>query len=150
LYAQEGEEVDIFVPTGAAGNVSAAILASLMGASINLFVATNENDNVEAFFNKGELRIGGEVKSTPASAMDIGSAYNLERILYFISGSVDVTADLMTRAETNSVQVPLELLAKIRQFVIGCKKVSTDTIYETILSCWELNDYIVRLFLFIE
>lgn len=143
---QEGEELDIFVPTGAAGNACSGVIASLMGIPVKLFVATNENENVEAFLNKGILRIGGDVITTPANAMDIGSPYNLERIIYLFSESTELTASYMTECESCSdatVKISDELLIKIRTVVQGSKKVHAEDIYETMRSIWRLNKYMV-------
>lgn len=72
LYIHEGgEALDIFLPTGAAGNLVSGVICNLMGFPIKFFPATNENDNVHAFLNKGQLRLGGTIISTPANAMDI-------------------------------------------------------------------------------
>jgi len=149
LYIQEGKDLDIFVPTGAVGNGSSAILASLMGVPLKLFISTNENDNVEAFFNKGLLRFGGPVKTTPANAMDIGFAYNLERILYFMSNfDCELTRELMefaTQSSTSEATIPILISTKIEQIVGKCKKIPTDQIYSTIKSCWQKNHYMVCL-----
>lgn len=140
FYTKEGNEIDIFVPTGAAGNITAGIIARLMGVPINLFCATNINDNVEQFFASGVYEMGGSVFQTPSNAMDIRYPYNVERILYLFTDAQTITN---TVKDDKSLILP-ETKAKISQYVNGSFKTETSLIYDTMKSCWEQNNFMVN------
>jgi len=127
FYLREGNEIDVFVPTGAAGNITAGIIARLMGVPINLFCATNVNDNVEMFFESGVYQMGGNVFQTPANAMDIRYPYNVERILYLFTDARS-TADLVNQEKGI---IKSETKAKISEYVVGSFKTETSLIYAT-------------------
>lgn len=110
-----------------------------MGAPINLYCATNVNDNVEMFFESGVYEMGGTVLQTPANAMDIRYPYNVERIFYLFTDAQS-TADLV--AKNNSRILP-ETKAKISDYVNGSFKAETSLIYATMKRCWEQNNFMV-------
>ncbi len=83
MRATGAGRVRFVVPTGNFGNVFAGYLAARMGLPVErLVVATNENDILSRFFATGEYR-RGEVVATLSPSMDIQSASNFERYLYF-------------------------------------------------------------------
>lgn len=146
LYLKEGQPLDIFIPTGAAGNLAAGLVASLMGVPIKLFPATNANDNVHAFLNKGHLRMGGKVLLTPANAMDIRFPYNLERIIYFLSNSAESTADFMKTCESSADNIAVigpGLMQRIQEIIPESRSISNQEIREAVLNCWNTNGYMV-------
>jgi len=136
------QPIDIYVPTGAAGNLSAGLLASLMGIPVNLYSATNLNDTVELLINKGKIAFGGEVLETYSNAMDIRNPYNCERVLYFLSDSKTVTG-IMKNDEEYETVIPKDLHEKLRKHIKGALKVDTPTTLETIRDCWKLNKYLI-------
>ncbi len=74
------------VPTGNFGNIFSGYLAMRMGFPISrLVLATNENDILARFFETGVYRRGA-VQYTESPSMDIQSASNLERFLYYLFG----------------------------------------------------------------
>ncbi|ODM99419.1 Threonine synthase-like 2 [Orchesella cincta] len=136
------QPIDIYVPTGAAGNLSAGLLASLMGVPVNLYSATNLNDTVALLINKGKLAFGGTVLETYSNAMDIRHPYNCERVLYFLSDSQTVASIMKNEEEYESV-IPVDLHEKLRKYIKGALKVDTPTTLETIRECWKLNKYMI-------
>lgn len=124
------------------GNITAGIIARLMDVPINLFCATNVNDNVEMFFASGVYEMGGNVHHTPANAMDIRYPYNVERILYLFTDA-QATADLVT---VNKSQISPDTRAKISKYVNGSFKTETSLIYDTMRVCWEQNNFMVLSF----
>ena len=77
--------VNFVVPSGAFGNACSAYLAKLMGIPIaKIICATNANDFVHRTIAEGDMRIESSV-ATESPAMDIQLAYNLERMLYFMT-----------------------------------------------------------------
>lgn len=72
------------VPTGNFGNIFSGYLAMRMGFPISrLVLATNENDILARFFESGVYRRGA-VQATASPSMDIQSASNIERFLYYL------------------------------------------------------------------
>ncbi len=123
------------------GNITAGIIARLMGIPINLFCATNVNDNVEMFFNSGVYEMGGPVVHTPSNAMDIRYPYNVERIVYLFTNA-ETTVDIVTT--TDRCHILPETKFKISNCVNGSCKVETSRIYDTMKRCWEQNDFMVN------
>ena len=75
--------LEFVVPTGNFGNVFAGWLLAEMGVPLGGFkVATNRNDILHRLFTTGEYRTG-EVHASLAPSMDIQTASNLERFLYY-------------------------------------------------------------------
>lgn len=84
----EGDALDVCVPTGNFGNILAAWYAKQMGTPIGtLFCASNENKVLTDFINTGEYDISDrEFILTPSPSMDILVSSNLERQLFEITG----------------------------------------------------------------
>lgn len=75
---------EFVVPTGNFGNVLAGWLAARMGLPTGGFrVATNQNDILYRFFTSGQYE-EGTVRPSHAPSMDIQSASNFERFLYYL------------------------------------------------------------------
>jgi len=83
LRCDEGDGVDVSVPTGNFGNIFAAYIAREMGVPLGrLLLGTNENNILSVFFNSGDYRRSA-VHHTISPSMDIQVASNFERFLYF-------------------------------------------------------------------
>ncbi|KAG4077108.1 hypothetical protein HA402_016095 [Bradysia odoriphaga] len=139
FYLREGNEIDVFVPTGAAGNITAGIIARLLGIPINLFCATNINDNVEIFFNSGVYEMGGNVEETPANAMDIRYPYNVERIFYLFTDA-ETTLNIVTKDKSH---ISAATKSKISNSVNGSFKAETSLIFDTLKRTWEQNHFMI-------
>ena len=110
------EHISFSVPTGNFGDVFAGYLAKKMGLSIDkLIVATNENDILHRAISKGDY-ISKEVIETFSPSMDIQSASNFERLIYYINNSDSkITAHIMKKIKQNSYQIEknnLEIIQK--------------------------------------
>ena len=80
IHAQTGESASFIIPSGNLGNATACIWARRLGAPIaEIVLAHNANRTVPDFLAGGVLRIRPSV-ATLASAMDVGSPSNLERL----------------------------------------------------------------------
>ena len=114
-------DVELVVPTGSCGNIAAGFIARSMGFNIKLVAAVNENDIVSRFLTKGDLSTDTEVLGTWAPSMDVQNAYNIERILLAASGSnFRQVGQLMNEFyATKKVQIPPDLMAKIRHVITG-------------------------------
>ncbi len=94
-----GQMVDFAVPTGNFGDIFAGYVARtlLPGHIRSLILATNENDILTGFVNKGEYSLSHKVVQTSSPSMDIQVASNFERFLYYLNGAdPDRTRENMT------------------------------------------------------
>ncbi|PIE47784.1 MAG: threonine synthase [Gammaproteobacteria bacterium] len=81
------QKVSFCVPSGNFGNICAGHIAREMGLPIDrLIVATNENDVLNDFFNKGcyQPRPADKTYVTSSPSMDISKASNFERFIYLL------------------------------------------------------------------
>ncbi len=84
---QEGEIINVVVPTGNFGNILAAFYAKAMGVPLGrLICASNENKVLTDFINTEIYDRRREFYVTNSPSMDILISSNLERFLYEISG----------------------------------------------------------------
>jgi threonine synthase len=80
LLARTGRKASFVIPSGNLGNATACVWARLMGAPIDeIVLAHNANRTVPDYLSEGVLRLRPSVP-TLASAMDVGSPSNLERL----------------------------------------------------------------------
>ena len=101
--ADRSSDIAFSIPTGAAGHLSAGVLACKMGLPVtHLHAATNANDVLHHILSRGKTRpkvvdaVDTEVVSTISPSMDILVPYNLERLVYFATGGNSKLAkDLM-------------------------------------------------------
>ncbi|WP_201587343.1 threonine synthase [Psychrobacter jeotgali] len=87
VTASNDEQVSFCVPSGNFGNICAGHIAREMGLPIGrLIVATNENDVLNDFFNKGTYQPRPTEKTyvTSSPSMDISKASNFERFVYLL------------------------------------------------------------------
>ncbi|XP_032843330.2 threonine synthase-like 2 isoform X3 [Tyto alba] len=63
--------VEIVVPTGGGGNITAGCIAQKMGLPIQLVAVVNSNDIIHRTVQHGDFSLSENVKATLASAMDI-------------------------------------------------------------------------------
>jgi len=74
------------IPTGGLGNGSSCYLASRMGLPVDkIIMAVNENDTISRTLGSGIFKMK-PVKVTNAPAMDICNPYNIERLIFLMSG----------------------------------------------------------------
>lgn len=112
-----GEEVNFCVPTGNFGNILAGYYGKLMGLPVHKFiVASNANNVLYDFFNKGVYDRRRPFHKTFSPSMDILVSSNLERLLYYMSGKdADYIKDIMSQLkEDGQYQVSKDLLAKMQ------------------------------------
>ncbi len=75
------DDVVFCVPSGNYGNITAGLVAQMMGLPVNKFIAaTNINDIVPKYLETGEY-IPAPSKATVANAMDVGDPSNFVRML---------------------------------------------------------------------
>ncbi|XP_018421607.1 PREDICTED: threonine synthase-like 2 [Nanorana parkeri] len=141
--SQEGTlpPVEIVVPTGGAGNITAGCIAQKMGLPIQLVAAVNKNDIIHRAVQNGDFSLS-DTEKTLASAMDIQEPYNMERILWLVTdGDGGRTKAMMEEFNAEKqLRLPAELHQKLRGMMTSCS-VNDDDILRTIGRCWEENRY---------
>ena len=98
-----GDLLDVTVPTGNFGNILAAYIAKRMGLPLGKLVcASNKNDILTDFINKGVYDKRREFFTTVSPSMDILISSNLERLLWFVLGA-DKTRECMEKLARDGV-----------------------------------------------
>src|SRR5699024_6475560 len=83
---QDGESINVTVPTGNFGNILAAYYAKQMGVPIHkLICASNDNKVLYDFFTTGCYDKNRDFILTTSPSMDILISSNLERLIYKIA-----------------------------------------------------------------
>lgn len=112
-------EIVFSIPSGGFGNGFSGYLTKRMGLPVKYFIpAVNDNDTLHRFFAHGELAPSDVVVKTISPAMDINVPYNIERLLYYLSGeNAEKVREWMTHLEQSpngKVKFDEELMAKAR------------------------------------
>ena len=116
---QDGERINVVVPTGNFGNILAAYYAKNMGVPIGrLICASNENKVLYDFFATGKYDRNRDFKLTSSPSMDILISSNLERLIYLISGNdAAKNADLMNAlSQSGSYEITEQMKAQLTDF----------------------------------
>lgn len=118
----DGEPMNVVVPTGNFGNILAAYLAGKMGIPMGKFIcASNENKVLTDFINTGIYDARREFHLTNSPSMDILVSSNLERLIYLLSGRDGAqVAAWMQQLDTEKVyEVSDEVKAGLADFYGG-------------------------------
>lgn len=137
--------VDFSIPTGNFGDIFAGFIAKKIlpaGTIRQLVLATNDNDILSRFVNNGDYSLS-EVKTTSSPSMDIGSASNFERYLYYLLDSDAVrTKELMEEfASTGKIDLTGYQDQIHRDFVAA--SIPEETVLETIRSFYKEYNYVL-------
>ncbi len=119
---EDGEEINIVVPTGNFGNILAAYYAGRMGLPVKKLVcASNENKVLYDFFKTGIYDKNREFILTSSPSMDILISSNLERLIYEIADEdADYNRQLMEElSSTGRYAITPEMRRKLTCFVGG-------------------------------
>ena len=120
---EEGEKINIVIPTGNFGNILASWYAKMMGIPIHkLICASNRNKVLSDFFRTGIYDRQREFYKTNSPSMDILISSNLERLLFEISekDSVKINHWMKSLIEEGKYGVdPVSLRALQTAFVGG-------------------------------
>ncbi|XP_069832465.1 threonine synthase-like 2 isoform X2 [Dendropsophus ebraccatus] len=146
LPAQDNDvlpPVEIVVPTGGAGNITAGCIAQKMGLPVQLVAVVNSNDIVHRTVQHGDFSLG-HTEMTLASAMDIQEPYNMERILWLAAdGDSAKIKEMMNEfTEKKRFKLPQELHLELRAMMKSCS-VTDDEILQTMRRCWEENRHLL-------
>ena len=113
-----GDKVDFTVPTGNFGNILAAYYAKRMGLPVGRLVcASNKNNVLTDFWEKGVYDAKRSFYKTMSPSMDILVSSNLERLIFELSGrDAALTKERMASlAATGKYTVRAEELKKYRE-----------------------------------
>lgn len=142
---EKDSTVDFAIPTGNFGDIFAGFIAKKMlppGTIRQLILATNANDILSRFVNKGDYSLG-EVKITTSPSMDIQAASNFERYLYYLMDSeAGKTKKLMEEfAETGAIDLSNQLDLIKRDFAAA--SVTEEEVSTTIADFYKEHGYIL-------
>ncbi|MDR3090228.1 MAG: threonine synthase [Desulfobulbaceae bacterium] len=148
LHVQSHESlgaIDFAVPTGNFGDIFAGFIAKRMmpeGMIRRLVLATNANDILARFVRKGDYSLA-QVTQTSSPSMDIQSASNFERYLYYLTDSDPKrTKDLMAEfADKGRLELSGYLDQIKRDFV--AEAVDEETVKATISGFYQEHKYIL-------
>jgi len=141
---QNGDLINVVVPTGNFGNILACYYAKRMGLPINkLICASNRNRVLTDFFETGVYDCNRPFYTTTSPSMDILVSSNLERLLYHLSGeNSEEIAELMAalKAEKKYTVSNAVRTAVQEQFVGG--SADDDQVAATIKAIFEQDGYL--------
>lgn len=145
LCSHVGAPVQIVVPTGAAGNITAGCITQKMGLPITLVATVNDNDILSRAFSRGDFSLSDTVTQTLASAMDIQNPYNMERLMYiYCNGDVMRIKKLMDEFEKDGkTAVPDDILSSLKKVVVDSLSVDDRTIIAMMEKVYQENKYIL-------
>lgn len=115
----QGEKINVVVPTGNFGNILAAFYAKNMGLPIDrLICASNDNKVLYDFFTTGTYDKNRDFVLTTSPSMDILISSNLERMIYRIAGNDAVkNAGMMQALAANgSYEITQEMKEQLGDF----------------------------------
>lgn len=141
---ENGEKINVTVPTGNFGNILAAYYAKQMGVPIDkLICASNENKVLFDFFQTGKYDKNREFVLTSSPSMDILISSNLERLIYTIAGQdAGKNAELMRKLNTEGVyEITPEMKEKLADFVGGYA--TEEETKETIRDTYKSTGYVM-------
>ncbi|XP_071507241.1 threonine synthase-like 2 [Diadema antillarum] len=134
-------EVEVVIPTGGGGNMTAASIAKHMGLPLKIVCAVNSNDIVHRTLNNNDYSMG-KVVQTLSPAIDIQLPYNWERVLWLYSGGdVNHVNDVMKRFEDEGhSSIDTKLWKKIRE-TMSSYAVDDSVVLSTMQRCWKEDAY---------
>ncbi len=141
---QEGEEINVVVPTGNFGNILAAYYAKKMGTPIKkLICASNQNNVLTDFINTGVYDRRREFLTTISPSMDILVSSNLERLLFELSGSKEeAVKDMMDKLKEEGVyKISPEMKTKLEDFYGGYT--GDEETLEAIKAFYDKTEYVM-------
>lgn len=144
---ENGDEINIVVPTGNFGNILAAYYAKRMGLPVKkLICASNANNVLTDFINSGTYDKNRKFYLTTSPSMDILISSNLERLLFHLCGENDETVRGLMSSLSNDGKYTVDVStfkALTEMFDAGCcdDVQAADTINKTYKSGYLLDTH---------
>ena len=140
---ENGDSINIVVPTGNFGNILAAYYARQMGVPVKTLVcASNANNVLTEFLHDGVYDRNRPFFTTTSPSMDILISSNLERLLFHLAGDDDarVRGWMAQLKDTGRYTVEDDIKEKLQTlFAAGC--CDDDATKATIAKTWQ-NGYL--------
>ena len=139
-----GDKLNVVGPTGNFGNILAAYYAKEMGLPVAKFIcASNENNVLSDFFNKGIYDKRRDLILTESPSMDILVSSNLERLLFEASGrNANKIKDLMKELSDKGIySVNEEIKEGLKDFYGNYAK--SEEVYNAINYLYNEEGYLV-------
>ena len=139
-----GEKINIVVPTGNFGNILAAYFAKHMGVPIaKLICASNENKVLYDFFDTGIYDRNRAFVLTSSPSMDILISSNLERLIYLTAGAdANRNVEFMKAlAAEGKYEIPADMRENMKDFYGNYA--SEQETADTIKTLFEKTGYII-------
>ena len=137
--------IDFAVPTGNFGDIFAGFIAKRMlpeGMIRRLVLATNANDILARFVKNGDYSLRSVVR-TSSPSMDIQSASNFERYLYYLTDSDPKRTDDLMREFAGKGQLDLSgYLDQIKRDFTA-EAIGEETVKATIAEFYKEHQYIL-------
>jgi len=126
------------VPTGAMGNIVAGYLARLVGLPLALSCSVNANDIVHRAAATGVYNISVPMHRTLSEAINTQCPYNMERMLYYLSGqdAAGVTAFYAALKSDSMAEIPSQWQTQLRRLV-RTTAVTDDEMLSTVRATYE-------------
>lgn len=141
---ENGEKINIVVPTGNFGNILAAYFAKHMGVPIaKLICASNENKVLYDFFDTGIYDRNRAFVLTSSPSMDILISSNLERLIYLTAGAdANRNVEFMkVLAAEGKYEIPADMRENMKDFYGNYA--SEQETADTIKTLFEKTGYII-------
>lgn len=141
---ENGEPINVVVPTGNFGNILAAYYAKKLGTPLKTLVcASNDNKVLYDFFKTGTYDKRREFILTISPSMDILISSNLERLIYEIAGEdADKLNELMEDLSTKGMYtISDEMKEGLADFYPGFA--TEGLTYEAIAKEFKENEYMI-------
>ncbi len=138
-----GDKLNFIVPTGNFGDILAGYFAKRMGLPVaKLICASNKNNVLTDFFEKGVYNKNREFHITTSPSMDILISSNLERLLYFVCGSEKCSKYMQELSKNGNYRLDEDELKRIREIFDAGYADDADT-YETISRVHKKYGYLI-------
>ena len=139
-----GDEIVVTVPTGNFGNILAGYIAMKMGLPVKRFVcASNSNKILTDFFRTGVYDRNRDFLKTASPSMDILISSNLERLLYFATGSHEKVSGWMNDLNTNGrYEIDADTFESLNKIFYGNWASEEETL-DTIARQYSDEDYLI-------
>lgn len=146
LYLQRcpkaNKDVLFCIPSGGLGNLAGGVIAREMGLPVKFLSAVNENDVVHRAFEDGELSLM-DLNTTYSSAMDIQKPYNIERVLYYMSGQQSkAVKTVMESFENGKRTIIPHKIVEDNDYIVTLRVTNEDTL-AVMQQIWKEHGYLL-------
>ena len=105
LCVDMNDKIIFAVPSGNFGDLMGGIIAKQMGLPVRRFViATNENDEVPAYFEQGTYKTIVPSRNCISSAMNVGHPSNMARIIELYGGNMDEKGNILIEPDVKRLK----------------------------------------------